>query len=140
MTLMFLAQLCLLPLLCRSQHPCSGKGAGGGGCCSSPGVVGAQRKRMLDLLGPAQLFEVTSGWWPAVSTCRSLFVAGRCVIQQPQWTLVLWTEPPALLASLLSCGARDLCHPPGGSCSKPPSVAVLGNPDGNPEVCSEHFP
>lgn len=69
---MFLAQLCLEPLMCRSEHLCSGKGARGGGCCLSPGVVRAQRKRMLDPLGPAQLFEVTSGWWPAVSTCRAL--------------------------------------------------------------------
>lgn len=66
--MMFLAQLCLQPPMCKSQHLWSGKGAPGGGCCLSTGVVRDQRKRMLDPLGPAQSFEVISGWRPALSS------------------------------------------------------------------------
>lgn len=87
---------------------------------------------MLDLLGPAQLFEVTPGWWPAVSTCRALqeSVCSRqmCQFSSHNGHLSCGQSPQALLASLLSCGARDL-QPPGDPAVKPP-VTLLGNPDG----------
>lgn len=98
---------------------------------------------MLDLLGPAQLFEVTSGWWPAVGACRAL-QESICSRQMCHSAATMDTCPvdraPRHSWHPSFPVEPEICGTLGDPAVKPP-VSVLGNPDGKilPEVCSEHF-